>query len=258
MNLNIEKKYFLVTGATSGLGGGTAKALLNEGAHVIAVARKEEGLKELGMSYPGQVIPFAGDMFIPEQVAALADFVSGYDLSGAVINAGGPPAGGAMDVTMDDWDAAWLKVVRWKVDLVSRLVPGFIWKKYGRILFIESVSVKQPVARLVLSNSLRMAVAGYAKTLSQELAGNGVTVNVMAPGFHHTPAAERLFVKRAEIEKISVEEAKARYEREIPAGRMGDTGEFGMLAAWILSPYSGYITGEVFPVDGGTILFTLG
>jgi len=96
-------------------------------------------------------------------------------------------------------------------------------------------------------------VLGFVKTLSQEVAGTGITLNILAPGFHDTPAAQRLFVKRAEVEGLSVDEARRSYESEIPVNRMGDTREFGMLGAWLLSPHSGYITGQTITVDGGSV-----
>jgi len=99
---------------------------------------------------------------------------------------------------------------------------------------------------------------GFVKTLSNEIANEGITLNIMAPGFHDTPAAQRLFVKRADVENITVEEAKKKYEKEIKVGRTGDTLDFGMLAAWILSPHSGYITGQTISVDGGVIKATMG
>jgi 3-oxoacyl-[acyl-carrier protein] reductase len=101
-------------------------------------------------------------------------------------------------------------------------------------------------------------VIGFVKTLSQEIATKGVTLNILAPGFHETHAAERLFVKRSEVEGITIAEAKARYESNIPVGEMGDTKDFGSMAAWLLSPVSKYITGQTISVDGGANRGTFG
>jgi 3-oxoacyl-[acyl-carrier protein] reductase len=104
-----------------------------------------------------------------------------------------------LETNLDDWDTAYNSLLRWKVELIKALLPTFQNQNYGRIVFIESMSVKQPVANLVLSNSLRLAVVGFVKTLSQEVSKDGITVNILAPGFHDTPAAQRLFVKRSEV-----------------------------------------------------------
>ncbi|MFU8843452.1 MAG: SDR family oxidoreductase [Bacteroidales bacterium] len=253
MDLNIRGQLFLVTGASGGLGKGVAMNLLQEGARIIAVGRNIEKLEALSAGYPGQVESIAGDIFKSETIHEITTAINGRYLSGMLVNAGGPPAGSFIETNMEAWDNAYNTVLRWKIKLTRLLLPLFRIQHYGRVLYIESVSVKQPVANLVLSNSLRMAVVGFVKTLSQELAGEGITFNIVAPGFHDTHAAKRLFVKRGEAENISVAEAKRKYESEISVGRMGDPAEFGMLCAWLLSPHAGYITGQTFSIDGGMV-----
>jgi 3-oxoacyl-[acyl-carrier protein] reductase len=253
MDLNIRGQLFLITGASGGLGKGVAMNLLQEGARIIAVGRDKEKLEALSAGYPGQVETIACDVFMTGITDEIAAAIDGRYLSGMLVNAGGPPAGSFIETDMETWDNAYNTVLRWKIKITKLLLPLFRTQQYGRVLYIESVSVKQPVANLVLSNSLRMAVVGFVKTLSQELAGEGITFNIVAPGFHDTPAAERLFVKRGQAESISVEEAKKKYEAEISVGRMGDPAEFGMLCAWLLSPHAGYITGQTFSVDGGMV-----
>ncbi len=110
---------------------------------------------------------------------------------------------------MEDWDEAYNNILRWKVDLTHTFLPFFEKNNYGRFLYIESVSVKQPVPNLVLSTSLRLAVTGFVKTFSNEIAHKGITANIMAPGFHMTPALERVIRKNSEVNKISFEQAKA-------------------------------------------------
>ncbi len=200
----------------------------------------------------------AGDITKPEIIEKVYAKTGERYLSGMLINAGGPPAKSFLETNVDDWDEAYNNILKWKVLITKTFLPKFIKQNYGRIVYIESSSVKQPIENLVLSNSLRLAVVGFVKTLSQEIAGKGVTLNILAPGFHNTPAAERLFVKRSEIENISIEEAKLKYESEIKVGRMGKADEFGSLAAWLLSPVSGYITGQTVSVDGGFIKCTMG
>jgi 3-oxoacyl-[acyl-carrier protein] reductase len=253
MEVAIKDSLFVVSGASSGLGKGVASALLSEGARVIAIAREAAKLQLLSSEYPGQVEVLSGDITHEETIGRVIAMIDDRKLSGACINAGGPPAKSFLETELEDWDQAYRQVVRWKVAFTKALLPIFRAREYGRLLFIESESVKQPISNLVLSNSLRLAVVGFAKTLSQEIAKEGITVNVLAPGFHDTPAAQRLFVKRSEVENISLAEARKKYEQQISVGRMGNPREFGMLAAWLLSPHSGYITGQTITMDGGAV-----
>ena len=117
---------------------------------------------------------------------------------------------------MEDWDKAYRQVLRWKVDLAHTFLPLFEKNNFGRYLFIESISVKQPVPNLVLSTSLRMAVTGFVKTLSDEIALKGITANVLAPGMHMTPALERLIWKNSEVDGISFDEAKEKIIDNVP------------------------------------------
>lgn len=253
MDLEIKDKLFIVCGATSGLGNGVAEALLQDGASVIAVARDEKKLNDLGNKYPGQIEPLQGDITENDTLVRLLNKLDNRFLNGLLVNAGGPPAKSFLETELLDWDDAYQKILRWKVEITKLFLPVFTKQKYGRIVYIESESVKQPVKNLVLSNSLRAAVVGFVKTLSQEIAASGITLNILAPGFHDTAAVQRLFTKRAEIEGISKEKAQQNYESEIPVNRMGDPLKFGMLGAWLLSTHSGYITGQTITVDGGAV-----
>lgn len=258
MDLQLKGKLFLIGGATAGFGNAVARALINEGAHVIAVARNTENLTNFQMQHPDQIEAINGDITDSEILEEIVSFIGKRNLDGVLINAGGPPAKPALETSLEDWDLAWFTLVRWKLDLVFKLLPTFRRQHYGRIVFIESVSVKQPIKDLVLSNSLRMAIVGFAKSLSQEIAKEGITVNIMAPGYHDTDAVKRVFKKSSESSGLSYETIQQKVENSIPVGRMGTPDEFASLATWLLSPHSGYITGQTISVDGGATLGSFG
>jgi len=253
MNLELQDKYFIVGGAGDGFGKAITIALANEGAQVLAVSRTEEKLIKLKKRFPSQVTYISGDISSDTVQNKIVESAKKYEVSGVVINAGGPPAGGYTEISIQQWDQAWQQVVRWKINLVNQLMPLFIENGYGRIVCIESVSVKQPVENLILSNALRPAMVGYSKTVAEEVASKGVTINVLAPGFHKTGAIDRLFAKKSELKNISIEEARKEFESEKPVGEMGKPEEFAGIALWLLSPLSRYVTGQTITHDGGTV-----
>ena len=258
MDLKLKEKLFLICGATSGLGRGTALNLLSEGAKIIAVARNTEKLDELASLYKSQVIPFPGDISDESVIEELFSLPEINTLQGALINAAGPPAMKFEETTISDWDSAYKTLVRWKVILTGKLLPIFKKNHYGRLLYIESAAVKQPIENLILSNSLRMAVVGMVKSIALDLAGENITLNVLAPGYHETQAVERVVRKRAENHGISYEEAMKGITSGIPSGKMGDPQDFGSLAAWFFSSHSAYITGQTISIDGGVIRYVFG
>jgi len=253
MNLELQDKYFIIGGAGDGFGKAIAIALANEGARVLAVSRTEEKLLMLKDRFPDQVAYISGDITTDAVQQKILESAKKYEVSGVVINSGGPPAGGYTEISMQQWDTAWQQVVRWKINLINQLMPAFIKNGYGRIVCIESVSVKQPVENLILSNAMRPAIVGYAKTVAEEVASKGVTINVLAPGFHKTGAIDRLFAKKSELKNISVDEARREFEKEIPVGEMGKPEEFAGIALWLLSPLSRYVTGQTISHDGGAV-----
>jgi len=253
MDLQLKNQYFLVGGAASGFGKAVAEALAHEGAHVLAVSRTAEKLNHLQNTNSGNIDILAADLTKDSTHDLILDYFKEKTLSGVFINAGGPPAGGFFDTGMDAWDEAWKNVVRWKIALTQKILPLLQTNQYGRLLYLESVSVKQPVPNLILSNAMRSAVVGMVKTLAQEVARNGITLNILAPGYHSTAAMERLFAKKSEAEGISIEQAKTAFEKEIPVGGMGKPEELASLALWLLSPLSRYVTGQIVDHAGGLV-----
>lgn len=253
MDLKIKDHRFVVCGASSGFGKSITTRLVDEGAQIIAIARKKNQLEELQEYNPDSISIVAGDLRKEETHNEIETAIGNSQLHGILFNAGGPPAMGALETTMTDWDEAYQLVMRWKIDLALRLILYFKPKNYGRILFLESQSVKQPIENLVLSNAFRLGIVGFAKTVAQELAEHQVTVNVLAPGSHNTPAIERVINKVAETDDINENQAREKMEAAIPVGRMGEPEELATLAAWLLSPHSSFVTGQTISHDGGNI-----
>lgn len=253
MDLLIQNQLFIVGGATSGFGKAIAAALLKEGASIIAVARSNEQLQALKAQAPSRIEIIAADITRPETADTIMETVGTRQLHGILVNAGGPPAKTAMETTLEDWDNAYKNILRWKIALTQKLVPGMKNYQYGRIVYIESSSVKQPLENLVLSNAMRLAVVGFVKTLSQEIAQTGITLNIMAPGSHDTPAIERIYAKKAAQAGLSATETRLQAVQQIPVGALGQPQDFASLAAWLLSPAARYITGQTISVDGGMV-----
>jgi 3-oxoacyl-[acyl-carrier protein] reductase len=253
MDLKLTNQRFVICGASSGFGEAIARLLLIEGAKVVLVARRGEVLRDKFSHFEEQTEIIEGSLIYSDTLDKIEQSVKAKETHGIVFNAGGPPTGTPLETEMDDWDSSWQLVMRWKIDLALRLAPYFKEKEYGRMLFIESQSVKQPLPSLVLSNSFRAGVVGFAKPLALEIAKSGVTVNVLAPGSHETPAIERVIEKNKASLNISFDEAKDKMEKNIPVGRMGKAEEFASLAAWLLSPHAGYVTGQTISHDGGSI-----
>ena len=254
MDLAIEDRCALVTGASRGLGRAIALALASEGARVVALARNLERLNELAASCPpgrGSISARACDLSDASAIESLADLLAQVDI--LVLNTGGPPPGPIADVSDAAWkaqfDAMFLSAVR----LTRFALPGMRARGFGRIIAVVSSGVVQPIAQLGISNALRLAVAGWAKTLAAEVAKDGITVNCIAAGRIATDRVADLDRSRAVREGIGIEEVQRQSRATIPAGRYGDTTEFAAVAAFIASARSSYITGSVIRVDGGMI-----
>lgn len=253
MKLELKNKLFIVGGAGAGFGRAISEALAKEGAKVLAISRTEDKLISLKQAFPDNIQYLCADITLESTQNKVIKAIENKVLSGVVVNAGGPPAGGFFEIDMDQWEAAWKSVVKWKISFSKKLIPLFQNQHYGRLLYIESVSIKQPIENLILSNALRPAILGFMKTLSQEVANEGITANILAPGSHATAALHRLFVKKSELEGITIQQAKEKWERSIPVGKMAEAKEMAGIALYLLSPLSCYITGQTITHDGGTV-----
>ena len=254
MDLGLEKRRALVTGASRGLGRAIAAALAADGAEVVAVARNRDRLNELvaGVSAgSGTITASVCDLTDGAAIEGLAALLQQTDI--LVLNTGGPPLGAAADTSDAVWskqfEAMFLSVVR----LTRLALPGMRRRGFGRILAVVSSGVIQPIPNLGISNALRSAVVGWAKTLANEVAGDGVTVNCIAPGRIATDRVAELDQARSSREGIDVQQVAKEARAAIPAGRYGDAAEFGAVAAFLASPRASYMTGGVIRVDGGMI-----
>ena len=259
MDLGLNGKVALVAAASQGLGRAVAEELAAEGASLILCARHDAALQEtcaaIVAAHGTPVLGLATDVADPAAVARLVE--AGLARFGRidilVTNAGGPPAGTFDTLNADQWQAATSLLLTSVVELTRAVLPGMKERGWGRILNITSISVKQPVANLMLSNSLRAAVTGMARTLATEVAAQGITVNNILPGYTRTERVVGLADATAAREGISAAEATARWENEIPMRRLGEPREFAALAAFLCSERASYITGTSVPVDGGWI-----
>jgi 3-oxoacyl-[acyl-carrier protein] reductase len=257
MDLQLKGLKALITGASQGLGYAVAKGLAQEGCAVAINSRNQTRLeasaKSLRNDTKTRVVPIYGDLTDPEFASALVrqtgNLLGGLDL--LITNAGGPPAGKFEDFNDFDWqhavDLSFLSHVR----LIRAAIPYLKESRYPSVLTVTSITVKEPLPNLILSNSVRMATAGLTKTLSQELGPDGIRFNSILPGWTLTKRVQNLMDFRAQTNKTSLEQELRMQAELIPLGRMGSTNEFANAAIFLLSPAASYITGVMLPVDGG-------
>jgi 3-oxoacyl-[acyl-carrier protein] reductase len=253
MDLQLKEKTFCVGGVTSGLGRAVAIRLLAEGAKVIGIARGQEKLNAMAEEMGESFMAYAADLTDATAVKILGEHLVKEKITGCVFNAGGPPTGRIEELEMKDWDQAYVGTFRWKVQLTEALLPALRETGYGRLLFLESVSIKQPIDNLVLSNAMRAAVAGYVKTLSREVGEDGITANILAPGYHATPRITTVLEKAAKMQGLSFKETEAGFTAETATKKLGDPADFADMAVFLLSPQARYITGQTITVDGGLV-----
>jgi 3-oxoacyl-[acyl-carrier protein] reductase len=253
MDLELNGKRALVLGASRGLGMAIAKSLAAEGATVFAAARSRDKIADWAQ-YMSNVTPLALDLADIGQVDSVVDDLlkdGGVDI--IVNNGGGPPPGTAQTAERGQWLTHFEAMAANLFHLNTRLLPAMKRREWGRIISITSSGVEQPIPNLALSNGIRSAVVGWSKTLANEVAGDGITVNVVMPGRIHTQRVDELDAAAAKRTETDVTEVAAKSRATIPAGRYGKPEEFADVVTFLASARAGYVTGSKIRIDGGSI-----
>jgi 3-oxoacyl-[acyl-carrier protein] reductase len=255
---DLTGRVALVTGGSSGLGFAAARALGRRGARVVIASRGGEKLDKAGAELAAagvEAFAIAADIREPESLARLAEEAARQagPVDILIANGGGPPPKPAADLTDEDWAAAIPLVFLFIPRLCRLVLPGMRERRWGRIVAINSVSTRQPIPNLSLSNALRPAVLGYLKTLSQEVAPEGVTVNSVLPGYTRTDRQDELAGAAAARTGKSPEEIVAGWTANTPMGRMAEPEEIGEVIGFLCTPAASYLTGQAIAVDGGYV-----
>jgi 3-oxoacyl-[acyl-carrier protein] reductase len=243
MDLGLDGKVALVTGASQGIGYGIATELAREGARVAVSSRTREKIEAAAAEMGAR--PYVHDTVdldsAPTLVEAVARDLGPIDI--LVTNTGGPPGGDPLDFTRKQWESAHRELVVAPIEMIELVVPGMRERGFGRILSVSSSAAREPIPTLLLSNAHRPGLIGAFKTLARRLAGDGITLNTILPG--------RIATNRILHLHGSIEQAQEVARAQIPAGRLGTAEEIGAAAAFLCSERASYITGQALLVDGG-------
>lgn len=258
MDLGLKGRVALVAASSRGLGRAIAEELAAEGADLLLCARGEDALVETADSIRSRsgvrVFAVAADLTDPAGVArVLGAAREPGRVDVLVTNTGGPPPGPFEKHDPDAWDAAVRQNLFSVINLTRGVLAGMKQRRWGRIINVTSIAVKQPVDDLILSNSVRAAVTGFARTLANEVATHGITVNNVMPGYTRTDRLEALARRTAERKGIDPAHPYDAWNDEIPMGRIGEPRELAALVAFLASERASYITGNSISVDGGWI-----
>lgn len=258
MDFGIRGRVALVCGASKGIAYATAEALAREGCALAICSRDEVAISAAAARLEGLGAPvlwIAADLSTADGIETVVrETHSRYGQVDILIaNTGGPPTGPAMEHDWAAWASASELLLRSAVELTRAFVPGMRERKWGRVISITSKAVKEPVPSLVLSNSLRAAVTGYLRTLANEVAADGVTVNTVLPGFTATERLETLAAATMERSGVTRESVYAGWIAQTPAGRLGAPEELAATIAFLASDRAGFITGQAILVDGGAV-----
>jgi len=244
VDLGISGRKVLVAASSAGLGYATAAALGQAGCTVVISGRNEERLQEAAASLPGS-IPIISDVSTADGAATLvaeAEEALGSGIDILITNAGGPPPGDFSSTDVSAYASALDLNLISVVAMCKAAVPGMQKRGWGRVLAITSISVRQPIPNIMLSNTARAGATGFLKTLALEVAKDGVTVNSIQPGFHATDRVTSIYGD-ADLNDLA---------KTVPVGKIGKAEDFGQIAAFLCSEQAGYITGAAIPVAGGT------
>ncbi len=259
MDLGLREKVACVAAASSGLGKASALELAREGARVAICARHEDRLlaaaREIHQSTGAEVLPVVADVTHPDDVrrfiTSAAEQWGRVDV--LVTNAGGPPAGTFEDFSDADWEAAFRLNFLSTQRLIQAALPYMKKNRWGRIITITSVSAKQVLANLILSNAIRAGVHGLVKSLAQELGPYNITVNAVCPGPILTERLQALLENAVRTQGLTMEEAQSGWVSQIPLGRLGAPHEFGAVVAFLASERASFVNGVLLQVDGGMV-----
>lgn len=257
MDLKIKNKIAVVTAASMGLGKAVAEALAAEGVNLAICSRDKNRISEtaeyIKTTYHVDVLPVVCDVTNPDDITSLKEkVVSHFGICHILFtNAGGPPPGKIENFTGEDFKKALDLNLISTINLIYAFLPLMKQEQWGRILASTSVTVKQPILTLSLSNVSRVGVVAYIKNLALEIAPLNITANVLAPGYIMTERVKHLVEDRSKRENISYEKALEGILDGIPAKKIGAPADFGALCAFLASEYASYITGETILIDGG-------
>lgn len=258
MDMGLKGKTALILGASQGLGNAIAEKLAAEGANLILASRRLETLeaiaKDMSAKYGVDVQCAAIDLSDSTQLDAFCERIRDEFKPDILLNnAGGPPPSPSTGVAQDVWKSAAQGLLFSLIQVTEAAVDVMRAKKWGRIVAIGSSGVVQPIPNLAVSNTIRGAMAGFCKTLSAEVAGDGITVNMVLPGKIDTARVGQLDTARAKREDKSLEQVRTEIAASLPAKRYGQPEEFASVAVFLMSEPAGYVTGQMTRVDGGMI-----